>query len=43
MIKSDKWARGKGFVSGNHVFDKECSQVDEHARQQAIEHRLTAP
>ena len=33
---TDKWARGKGFVSGNHVFDIEC-KADE------IEHRLTAP
>jgi len=33
---TDKWARGKGFVSGNHKFDVECS-IDE------IEHRLTAP
>ena len=40
---TDKWARGKGFVSGNHIFDKECSCIDEHEGQQAIEHRLTAP
>lgn len=40
---TDKWARGKGFVSGNHIFDKECSFVDEKSKQQAIEHRLTAP
>lgn len=36
MEFTDKWARGKGFVSGNHVFDKECVKDD-------IEHRLTAP
>ena len=40
---TDKWARGKGFVSGNHIFDKECSCIDEQKGQQAIEHRLTAP
>jgi transposase-like protein len=40
---TDKWARGKGIVSGNHKFDKECSHVDEQRQQQAIEHRLTAP
>ena len=40
---TDKWARGKGFVSGNHIFDKECSLVDEKSKQEAIEHRLTAP
>ena len=40
---TDKWARGKGFVSGNHIFDKECSHIDEQSKQQAIEHRLTAP
>ncbi|MDQ7032940.1 MAG: integrase core domain-containing protein [Desulfonauticus sp.] len=33
---TDKWARGKGFVSGNHKFDVECKEDD-------IEHRLTAP
>jgi transposase InsO family protein/DNA-binding transcriptional regulator YiaG len=33
---TDKWARGKGIVSGNHKFDIEC-KADE------IEHRLTAP
>ena len=33
---TDKWARGKGFVSGNHKFDVECSEDN-------IEHRLTAP
>ena len=33
---TDKWARGKGFVSGNHKFDLECTQ-------DSIEHRLTAP
>ena len=33
---TDKWARGKGVVSGNHKFDKECKKDD-------IEHRLTAP
>lgn len=33
---TDKWARGKGVVSGNHKFDKECSGDD-------IDHRLTAP
>jgi transposase-like protein len=33
---TDKWARGKGFVSGNHKFDIECSE-------DSIEHRLTAP
>lgn len=33
---TDKWARGKGFVSGNHKFDEECTKDE-------IEHRLTAP
>ncbi len=33
---TDKWARGKGVVSGNHKFDVECSE-------DKIEHRLTAP
>lgn len=33
---TDKWARGKGFVSGNHIFDAECTEDN-------IEHRLTAP
>jgi transposase-like protein len=33
---TDKWARGKGVVSGNHKFDLEC-------REGEIEHRLTAP
>ena len=33
---TDKWARGKGFVSGKHKFDVECTQDN-------IEHRLTAP
>jgi len=33
---TDKWARGKGVVSGNHKFDIECSEDE-------IEHRLTAP
>ena len=33
---TDKWARGKGFVSGNHKFDVECAEDN-------IEHRLTAP
>jgi transposase-like protein len=33
---TDKWARGKGFVSGNHNFDIECSKDD-------IKYRLTAP
>ena len=33
---TDKWARGKGVVSGNHKFDVECSEDE-------IEHRLTAP
>ncbi len=33
---TDKWARGKGFVSGNHKFDVECKDDE-------IEHRLTAP
>jgi transposase-like protein len=32
---TDKWARGKGFVSGNHKFDVEC-------KADTIEHRLTA-
>ena len=36
MEFTDKWAKGKGFVSGNHMFDIEC-KADE------IEHRLTAP
>ena len=40
---TDKWARGKGFVSGNHIFDKECSLQDDKSKQQAIEHRLTVP
>ncbi len=33
---TDKWARGKGKVSGNHKFDIECTKDE-------IEHRLTAP
>ncbi len=33
---TDKWAREKGFVSGNHKFDVECKDDE-------IEHRLTAP
>ena len=33
---TDKWARGKGVVSGNHKFDVECKEDN-------IEHRLTAP
>jgi transposase-like protein len=33
---TDKWARGKGKVSGNHKFDVEC-------KEDKIEHRLTAP
>jgi transposase-like protein len=33
---TDKWARGKGFVSGNHKFDVECTK-------DKIPHRLTAP
>ena len=33
---TDKWARGKGVVSGNHKFDIEC-------KEDSIEHRLTAP
>ncbi|MCF6184648.1 MAG: integrase core domain-containing protein [Bacteroidales bacterium] len=33
---TDKWARGKGEVSGNHKFDVECKKDE-------IEHRLTAP
>ena len=33
---TDKWARGKGMVSGNHKFDVECAA-------DKIEHRLTAP
>jgi len=33
---TDKWARGKGFVSGNHKFDVECAKDE-------ILHRLTAP
>jgi transposase InsO family protein len=33
---TDKFSRGKGVVSGNHKFDKECEE-------QEIEHRLTAP
>ena len=33
---TDKWARGKGVVSGNHKFDVECKEDE-------IEHRLTAP
>jgi len=33
---TDKWARGKGIVSGNHKFDVECTEDE-------IEHRLTAP
>jgi len=31
-----KWARGRGFVSGKHKFDVECSK-------DKIEHGLTAP
>ncbi len=33
---TDKFARGKNSVSGNHTFDVECSKEN-------IEHRLTAP
>ncbi|SFV63466.1 Mobile element protein [hydrothermal vent metagenome] len=33
---TDKYARGKNKVSGNHQFDKECAKDD-------IDHRLTAP
>lgn len=33
---TDKFARGKNKVSGNHKFDKEC-------QEQEVEHRLTAP
>jgi len=33
---TDKFARGKNSVSGNHKFDAECSKDN-------IEHRLTAP
>lgn len=33
---TDKFARGKNKVSGNHKFDKECTEDN-------IEHRLTAP
>lgn len=33
---TDKYSRGKGIVSGNHKFDKECTKDD-------IDHRLTAP
>jgi transposase-like protein len=33
---TDKWARGKGVVSGNHKFDVECAKDE-------IVHRLTAP
>jgi transposase InsO family protein len=33
---TDKWAKGKGFVSGNHKFDVECSK-------DKIAHRLMAP
>jgi len=33
---TDKWAKGKGKVSGNHKFDIEC-------KEDSIEHRLTAP
>ena len=32
---TDKWARGKGVISGNHRFDVECKEDD-------IEHRLKA-
>ena len=44
---TDKYSRGKGIVSGNHKFDKECSkpQIKEsqNNQEQLIEHRLTAP
>jgi len=44
---TDKWARGKGEVSGNHKFDKECSkpqgQLSSESKEDRIEHRLTAP
>jgi len=44
---TDKWARGKGKVSGNHKFDKECSkpqgQLPSECKEDSIEHRLTAP
>ncbi len=44
---TDKYSRGKGFVSGNHKFDKEClePQIKESSdnQEQVIEHRLTAP
>jgi hypothetical protein len=33
---TDKWARGKGIVDGNHKFDVEC-------KKDSIEHRITAP
>jgi len=44
---TDKWARGKGKVSGNHKFDKECAkpqgQLPSECKEDSIEHRLTAP
>ncbi|MDF1881621.1 transposase [Sulfurimonas sp. MAG313] len=40
---TDKWARGKGFVSGNHKFDQECAQTQSQHSEDAIDHRLTAP
>lgn len=44
---TDKYSRGKGFVSGNHIFDVECSQsqrqTQSECKEDAIEHRLTAP
>jgi len=44
---TDKWARGKGVVSGNHKFDVECSlpqgQAQTECKEDTIEHRLTAP
>jgi len=38
---TDKFSCGKGKVSGNHKFDKECSKPQ--GQLDSIEHRLTAP
>jgi hypothetical protein len=32
---TNKWARGKGIVNGNHKFEMQC-------KEDSIEHRLTA-
>jgi len=44
---TDKWAIGKGFVSGNHKFDVECARpqgrMPSECKEDEIKHRLTAP